>query len=89
MMIVSHGRAGLAVRVHNQNIERRVIGLPERIRRFGAVPVNEFVAVAKGRRPFMRQGRQGGVKSAHNGMNGRIGRRGNLSFRGDLRDLTV
>ena len=80
---------GLAVRVHDQDIERGVIGLPERIRRFGAMPVNEFVAVAKCRHPFVRQGRKRRIDPSHNGMNGRFGRRGNLSFRGDLRDLTV
>ena len=49
---------GLAVRVHDQDVERRVIGLPERIRRFGAVPVDEFIAVSEGRRAFVRQSHQ-------------------------------
>ena len=74
----------LAARVHDQNIERRMISLPKRIRRFGAVPVNEFIAVAKGRRSFVRQGRQCRVEPAHNGVDGRVRRRGDLALCGDF-----
>jgi hypothetical protein len=71
------------------NIEQRMIGLPESIWRFRAVPVNEFIAVAESRLAFMRQGCQCRIEAAHNGMDNGIRRRGDLALRGDLCDLAV
>ena len=53
------------------------------------MPVNEFIAVAKGRNSFVRQCRQRRVKPAHNGVNGCIRRRGDLALCGDFCDLTI
>ena len=42
-----------------------MIRLPKRVRRFGAVTVNQFIAVAESRRSFMRQRRQRRVEAAN------------------------
>ena len=49
-----------------------MIRLPEGVRRFGAVSVNEFIAVAESRRAFVRQSGQRRIEATHNGMNGRV-----------------
>ena len=66
-----------------------MIGLPKRIRCFGTVPVNEFIAVAKGCRSLMRQCRQRRVEPAHNGVDGCVRRRGDLALCRDFCDLTI
>jgi hypothetical protein len=61
------------IRIDNQNIKRRVISLPKRVRRFGAVTVNEFIAIAKSRCAFVRQCGQRRIKATNDSVNGRIG----------------
>src|ERR1022692_856767 len=61
-LIVDHGgepRLGnLAVRTDQQNVERGVVGLPDRIRCVRFAPMNQFESVAVRLRSLMRKGHQ-------------------------------
>lgn len=79
----------LAIRIDDQNVEHGVIRLPERVRRFGAVPVNEFIAIAKSRCALVRQSRQRRIEAANNRVNGCVGRRFGIALLRDLHGLAV
>ena len=48
----AHWLAGL---IENENVQHGVVGLPDRVGRFGAVPMDQLIAVAKCCRPVQRQ----------------------------------
>ena len=76
-MIVDHhcqpGPRLVAVRIHNHEIEFGVIGLPDRIRSVGAMPVDELESVAIGGRAVMGQRDETGVELAYDRVDGRVG----------------
>jgi hypothetical protein len=51
-----------------------MIGLPDRIGGLGAVAMDQLVAVAEGRCPFMRQRHHGGIERGENRIDRAVGR---------------
>ena len=92
MIVEDDGEPGprrFTVRVHDEDIERRMICLPKRVGRFGAVTVNKFIAIAKSRGTLLRERLQRRIEIANYGVDGRIRWSGKIFVFGDFSGLAV
>src|SRR6266704_1669999 len=74
-IFVNDGKPGtnrFSIGVKNHHIKQGVIGLPDGIGALGTMPVDEFVPVAKSRRPVLRKRHHCGTQMTHNPVNATI-----------------
>ena len=64
---------GLASLVQDQDVEQRVVGLPEGVRRLGSVAVDQLEAVAEGGQPLVSQRHHSRVQGGEDRMHGGVG----------------
>ena len=77
MIVHDRGQPGagrLAALVKDQEVEQRVIGLPDRVGRPGAVAVDQLEAVPERGRTVLRQRHQSWVEGGDDRMDGAVGR---------------